>query len=101
MHDDTPDTLYKCGCSFTNEDGQAHVYDCGGIGENSFTKTELMSIYLSQLISRHQIKRAAYRDIVRFINTVIRDYKEIESGKYIDSLLALYIYSWHIAILHY
>lgn len=57
-----------------------HVYDCGETNENTFTKAELLSIHLSKLTTKFQIPRAAYRDIVRFVNTCLRDYEEIKSG---------------------
>lgn len=65
---------------FVNE-SEAYVYNCRGIDENSFTKTELLSINLSQLIMKYNISRAAHRDIVRFVNTAFRDYDEIKLGK--------------------
>ena len=70
---------YKCGCRF--EDGErAHVYDSSRIGPNTFTKAELMSFHLSDLMLQHKISRAAYRDIVRFVNTVIQEHDEIMMG---------------------
>lgn len=62
-------------------DNEAFVYNCRGVDKNSFTKAELLSIHLSQLITKHQISRAAYREVVRFVNTTLRDYNEMKSGK--------------------
>lgn len=82
LNDGSYELPYKCGCEFVNNEGPAHVYNCGSrdIDENSFTKAELMSIYLSRLVTKHQISRAAYREFVRFVNTVIRDCGEISLG---------------------
>ncbi|OAD81231.1 hypothetical protein PHYBLDRAFT_73842 [Phycomyces blakesleeanus NRRL 1555(-)] len=68
---------YKCACNFEDSEGEAHIYDSSRISTNTFTKAELMSIHLSQLMLQHRIARAAYRDIVQFINTVIRDHDDI------------------------
>ena len=62
---------------------EARVYNCGDVDENSFTKADLLSIHLSEIISKYQISRAAYRELVRFVNTTLRDYNEMKSGKYI------------------
>ncbi|KAG2211938.1 hypothetical protein INT47_004625 [Mucor saturninus] len=68
---------YNCGCSFEENEGRVHVYQASRISSNIFTKAELMSIHLSQLMLQHTIARAAYRYIVRFVNTVIRNHDEI------------------------
>ncbi|OAD67250.1 C2H2-type zinc finger transcription factor [Phycomyces blakesleeanus NRRL 1555(-)] len=86
---------YKCGCSFEDSEGEAHIYNSSRIGSNTFTKAELISIHLSQLMLQHRISRAAYRDIVRFVNTIIRDHNEImlepgakiSHGKTVNALL--------------
>ncbi|OAD81298.1 C2H2-type zinc finger transcription factor [Phycomyces blakesleeanus NRRL 1555(-)] len=62
---------YKCTCNFEDSESEAHIYDSSRISTNTFTKAKLMSIHLSQLMLQHRIARAAYRDIVQFINTVI------------------------------
>lgn len=72
---------YLCGCDFDDNEGQAHIYDCDGVGPNSFTKAELMSIHLNQIVTKFRIPRNAYRELVRFANTLIRDHDEIVSGK--------------------
>lgn len=75
---------YLCGCSFDDNNGRAHVYDCNiRLGPDTFTKAELLSIHLNHLMMQHKIVRNAYRDIVRFVNTVIRDHDEITLGKHI------------------
>ncbi|OAD78115.1 C2H2-type zinc finger transcription factor [Phycomyces blakesleeanus NRRL 1555(-)] len=71
---------YKCGCSFEDSEGKAHVYNSSQIGGNTFTKAKLMSIHLSQLMLQHRISRAAYRYIVQFVNT-------ISHGKTVNALL--------------
>ncbi|OAD71751.1 hypothetical protein PHYBLDRAFT_72820 [Phycomyces blakesleeanus NRRL 1555(-)] len=89
------DISYKCGCHFEDSEGEAHIYYSNRIGSNTFTKAELMSIHLSQLMLRHRISRATYRDIVQFVNTIIPDYNEImlepgakiSHGKTVDALL--------------
>ncbi|OAD75362.1 C2H2-type zinc finger transcription factor [Phycomyces blakesleeanus NRRL 1555(-)] len=73
---------YKCACNFEDSEGEAHIYDSSQISTNTFTKAELMSIHLSQLMLQHRIARAAYRDIVQFINTVIRDHDDIMMDHY-------------------
>ncbi|OAD66599.1 C2H2-type zinc finger transcription factor [Phycomyces blakesleeanus NRRL 1555(-)] len=86
---------YKCAYNFEDSEGEAHIYDSSRISTNTFTKAELMSIHLSQLMLQHRIARAAYRDIVQFINTVIRDHDDImmepgakiSHGKTVDALL--------------
>ncbi|OAD74819.1 hypothetical protein PHYBLDRAFT_61130 [Phycomyces blakesleeanus NRRL 1555(-)] len=86
---------YKCTCNFEDSEGEAHIYDSSQISTNTFTKAELMSIHLSQLMLQHRIAKAAYRDLVRFINTVIRDHNDImiepgakiSHGKTVDTLL--------------
>ncbi|OAD68524.1 C2H2-type zinc finger transcription factor [Phycomyces blakesleeanus NRRL 1555(-)] len=86
---------YKCSCSFEDSEGEAHIYDSSIIGRNTFTKGELMSIHFSQLVLQHRISRAAYRDIVRFVNTIILDHDEImlepevkiSHSKTVDALL--------------
>ncbi|OAD74811.1 hypothetical protein PHYBLDRAFT_61142 [Phycomyces blakesleeanus NRRL 1555(-)] len=86
---------YKCACNFEDSEGEAHIYDSSRISTNTFTKAELMSIHLSQLMLQHRIARAAYRDIVQFINTVIRDHDDImmepgakiSHGETVDALL--------------
>ncbi|OAD72690.1 C2H2-type zinc finger transcription factor [Phycomyces blakesleeanus NRRL 1555(-)] len=86
---------YKCACNFEDSEGEAHIYDSSRISTNTFTKAELMSIHLSQLMLQHRIARAAYRDIVQFINTVIRDHDnimmepggKISHGETVDALL--------------
>ncbi|KAI8327536.1 hypothetical protein BC941DRAFT_458133 [Chlamydoabsidia padenii] len=71
------DLAYKCNCTFDVHEGQVHVYNCtGGIGPNSFTKSELMSVYLSHIVTQFQIPREGHRELVRFMNTLIRDYDE-------------------------
>ncbi|OAD81282.1 hypothetical protein PHYBLDRAFT_161896 [Phycomyces blakesleeanus NRRL 1555(-)] len=62
---------YKCTYNFEDSESEAHIYDSSRISTNTFTKAKLMSIHLSQLMLQHRIARAAYRDIVQFINTVI------------------------------
>ncbi|OAD71932.1 C2H2-type zinc finger transcription factor [Phycomyces blakesleeanus NRRL 1555(-)] len=86
---------YKCACNFEDSEGEAHIYNSSQISTNTFTKAELMSIHLSQLMLQHRIARAAYRDIVQFINTVIRDHDDImmepgakiSHGETVDALL--------------
>ncbi|OAD66746.1 C2H2-type zinc finger transcription factor [Phycomyces blakesleeanus NRRL 1555(-)] len=86
---------YKCACNFEDSEGEAHIYDSSRISTNTFTKAKLMSIHLSQLMLQHRIARAAYRDIVQFINTVIRDHDDImmepgakiSHGETVDALL--------------
>ncbi|OAD65483.1 C2H2-type zinc finger transcription factor [Phycomyces blakesleeanus NRRL 1555(-)] len=86
---------YKCACNFEDSEGEAHIYNSSQISTNTFTKAELMSIHLSQLMLQHRIARAAYRDIVQFINTVIRDHDnimmepgaKISHGETVDALL--------------
>ncbi|OAD80841.1 C2H2-type zinc finger transcription factor [Phycomyces blakesleeanus NRRL 1555(-)] len=86
---------YKCACNFEDSEGEAHIYDSSQVSTNTFTKAELMSIHLSQLMLQHRIARAAYRDIVQFINTVIRDHDDImmergakiSHGETVDALL--------------
>ncbi|OAD65336.1 hypothetical protein PHYBLDRAFT_176248 [Phycomyces blakesleeanus NRRL 1555(-)] len=86
---------YKCACNFEDSEGEAHIYDSSQISTNTFIKAELMSIHLSQLMLQHRIARAAYRDIVQFINTVIRDHDDImmepgakiSHGETVDALL--------------
>ncbi|GAA5817671.1 hypothetical protein MFLAVUS_011222 [Mucor flavus] len=67
---------YKSSCEIS-EDDESHVYSSNNITENSFTKAQLLSVHLSQIITRNQISRAAYREIVMFINTALRDYEEL------------------------
>ncbi|OAD74319.1 C2H2-type zinc finger transcription factor [Phycomyces blakesleeanus NRRL 1555(-)] len=86
---------YKCACNFEDSEGEAHIYNSSQISTNTSTKAELMSIHLSQLMLQHRIARAAYRDIVQFINTVIRDHDnimmepggKISHGETVDALL--------------
>ena len=73
---------YKSSCQFSDDD-QSHVYGSNNISENSFTKTQLLSMHLSQIITRNQISRAAYREIVMFVNTALRDYEELKLGSQI------------------
>ncbi|OAD80872.1 hypothetical protein PHYBLDRAFT_138425 [Phycomyces blakesleeanus NRRL 1555(-)] len=85
----------SCACNFEDSEGEAHIYDSSQISTNTFTKAKLMSIHLSQLMLQHRIARAAYRDIVQFINTVIRDHDDImmergakiSHGETVDALL--------------
>ena len=56
------------------------MYNCDRGNLNGFTKAEKLSIFLSQLIKDHNIKRDAYREIVRYVNTVIRDHDEMMKG---------------------
>ncbi|OAD66223.1 hypothetical protein PHYBLDRAFT_175516 [Phycomyces blakesleeanus NRRL 1555(-)] len=86
---------YKFGCSFEDSESEAHVYDSSRISSNTFRKAELMSIHLSQLMLQYRISRAAYRDTVQFVNTIIQDHDEImlelgakiSHGKTINALL--------------
>jgi hypothetical protein len=71
---------YKSSCNYF-DDEKRHVYGIDSINQNSFTKTQLLSIHLSHIIARNQISRAAYREIVMFVNTALRDYEELKLGK--------------------
>ncbi|KAG2200802.1 hypothetical protein INT47_001333, partial [Mucor saturninus] len=71
---------YKYGCCFEENESRAHVYQASRIGSNTFTKAESMGIHLSQMMLQHKIARSAYRDIVRFVNTVISDHDKIMLG---------------------
>jgi hypothetical protein len=83
------DLCYKANCTFDACEGKAHIYDCtGGIGPNSFTKSELMSIYLSHIVTEFRIPREGHRELVRFTNTLIRDHEEFVKGKKKRKILA-------------
>ncbi|OAD67166.1 hypothetical protein PHYBLDRAFT_67300 [Phycomyces blakesleeanus NRRL 1555(-)] len=56
--------------------GKSRIYDNGRIGTDIFTKAELISIRLAQLMLQHKIDRSSYRDIVRFVNTIIWNHDE-------------------------
>ncbi|KAI8095487.1 hypothetical protein BDF21DRAFT_405987 [Thamnidium elegans] len=75
-HHNEEERSYKSSCEFSDGD-QSHLYGCNNISENSFTKTQLLSIHLPQIITRNQISRAAYREIVMFVNTALRDMNNI------------------------
>lgn len=72
---------YKSACRFGDSEGYAHIYDSvGGIDSSTFTRIQLLSIYLNHLMCEYRIPREAYRKIVRFVNTCIRDHELIMSG---------------------
>lgn len=71
---------YYCGSKFESTEGLAHVYDCAGVGSNSFTKAQLMSIHLANIVSQYGIPRECHRDLVKFINTLIRDFDKFMEG---------------------
>ena len=58
----------------------ARIYNCGGISENSFTKIEMISIYINKMVTENHVSRQVYREFVYIINTCLRDYDEIKLG---------------------
>lgn len=71
---------YQTGCTFENEEGNTHIYTQGHIDSKTFTRSELLSIHLYDIICENNVSRECYRKLVRFVNTVIRDHSKLIQG---------------------
>ncbi|PHZ07181.1 uncharacterized protein RHIMIDRAFT_242948, partial [Rhizopus microsporus ATCC 52813] len=64
---------FKSSHTTSAELGAAHVYQCKPINENTFNYVQQMNIRLNNLLESYGASRELQRDVIRFINTVIRD----------------------------
>ncbi|KAI7894495.1 uncharacterized protein EV154DRAFT_560448 [Mucor mucedo] len=66
----------KASCNFSPGD-EGHVYDEASIQEHAFTTSKLRSIELYDIVTSFQVFSGCHRQIVRLMNTVIRDHEKL------------------------
>ncbi|KAG2193951.1 hypothetical protein INT47_003521 [Mucor saturninus] len=67
---------FKASCNFSPGD-EGHVHDEASIQEHAFTTSQLMSIELYDIVTSFQVSSECHRQIVRLMNTVIRDHEKL------------------------
>lgn len=72
---------YKTSGKFIGGDDPVCVYDDSGTPFEDLKKVELYSIHLADLVSQYAVPRECHRQLVRLMNTMIRDHDEMKQGR--------------------
>lgn len=57
--------------------GEAHLYQSKRIDKNTFNLVEHLSISLNNIMNSYGASRELHREVVRFVNTIIRDKEKL------------------------
>lgn len=71
---------YKTSGEFIDDEDPACVYDDNSNYQN-MTKSELFSVHLADLVAEYGVPRECHRELVRLMNTMIRDHDAMIEGK--------------------